>query len=245
MIDMNFLYDGHKAVKKVHPFAKIEAKMLQLLGDFVDVAKVYFVASDTIIMEYIEENCIADEEKAAQTVASLHRQSINRYGLEFDTTIGPFLQPNGLYDSWIEFYAQKRLLYMAKLVLEDALLPSTLFSKIEKLIEKLPLLIPDTPKPALLHGDIWSGNVLCHNKKIYLIDPALYYGHNEVELAFIMMFHTFGDTFFDIYKEMIPIEKEFFEYRYKIYQLYPYLVHLQIYGKSYLPGLESRLNYFI
>lgn len=244
-IDTNFLYKGHRAVLKNHPYSHIEAKMLTLLGKFVHTPKVYKVEDGSIIMEYIQDNCVLDEEKAARSIAHLHTQHTQTYGMEFDTTIGPFLQPNTQSDSWVEFYANQRVLYMGREALKDGSLRQTHYAKLEKLCEKLPSLIPDGPKASLLHGDIWGGNVLCHNNELYLIDPALYYGHNEVELAFIMMFDTFGKKFFDAYNEIVPIEKEFFEYRYMIYQIYPYLVHVRIYGGSYLSALERILSRFV
>ena len=219
--------------------------MLALLGRFVHTPKVYKVEDESIIMEYIQNDCVLDEEKAAQSIAHLHDQHASRYGLEFDTTIGPFLQTNKQDLSWVKFYTNQRVLYMGKKALSEGSLTKKHYAKLEKLCEKLPTIIPDNPKASLLHGDIWGGNVLCHNNELYLIDPALYYGHNEVELAFIMMFDTFGKKFFDAYNEIVPIEKEFFEYRYMIYQIYPYLVHVRIYGGSYLSALERILSRFV
>ena len=244
-IDTHCSWNGKRAVCKKHPFAKIEAKMLSLLKLYINTPQVYLLTQDRIIMEYISDDCTLNEEKAAHSIAHLHTQTAPKYGLEFDTTIGPFLQPNRQTASWVEFYATQRVLYMAQKALDEGSLSPNHYTKLEKLCQKLHLLIPDTPKASLLHGDIWSGNVVCHNKELYLIDPALYYGHNEVELAFIMMFDTFGRKFFDAYNDISPIEKEFFEYRYAIYQIYPYLVHIRIYGGSYLSSLERILARFV
>ena len=244
-IDTNFNYNNLHAVNKQHHFAAIEAQMLSLLGMYIHTPEVFYHDKTSIIMEYIPNDCKMDEERAAQSIAHLHNQHAKRYGLEFDTTIGPFLQPNKQSNSWMEFYADQRVLYMGKEALNEGSLTKTHYAKLEKLCEKLPSFIPDTPKASLLHGDIWGGNVICHNDELYLIDPALYYGHNEVELAFIMMFDTFGKKFFDAYSEIISIEKEFFEYRYAIYQIYPYLVHIRIYGSSYLNALERILSRFV
>ncbi len=244
-IDTRYSFKGMHAVQKRHPFAEIEAQMLLLLGKYVNTPKVYDYDQNSIIIEYIADNCLLDEQKAASSIAYLHSQYASKYGLEFDTTIGPFLQPNTQSSSWVEFYTTQRVLYMAQKALDEGSLSKTHYAKLEKLCQKLPSLIPDTPDASLLHGDIWGGNVLCHNGELYLIDPALYYGHNEVELAFIMMFSTFSKRFFDAYNEIIPIEREFFKYRYAIYQIYPYLVHVRIYGKSYLSALERILARFV
>ena len=244
LIDTNFLYHNKCAVLKQHPYAAIEAKMLLLLGKYVNVPKLFEYDEKKIIMEYIPTDCILDENVSARTLAHLHSQHKEKYGLEFDTTIGPFLQPNGQKSSWVEFFRDQRLLYMGKAALEEEALPKKHYELLERVCKKLPSLIPDTPKASLLHGDVWSGNVLCHEEKLYLIDPALYYGHNEVELAFIMMFETFGKIFFDVYNETVPIEKDFFDYRYGVYQIYPYLVHVRIYGAMYLNALERLLLRF-
>ena len=238
-------FDGRRAVCKEHPFAKIEAKMLALLQPYINTPQVYLSTQNRIVMEYISDDCTINEEKAAHSIAYLHAQTAPKYGLQFDTTIGPFLQPNRQTASWVEFYTTQRVLYMAQKALDEGSLSISHYTKLEKLCQKLHSLIPNTPKASLLHGDIWNGNVLCHNNELYLIDPALYYGHNEVELAFIMMFDTFGKRFFDTYNEIIPIEKEFFEYRYALYQIYPYLVHIRIYGESYLNALERILARFV
>ena len=238
-------YGGKEAFCKEHPFAKTEARMLSLLGAYAKTPRIYHSTDSKIIMEYIADNCTVDETKAARILAHLHTRSASFYGLQFDTTIGPFFQPNTPSDSWVEFFATQRVLHMANEARKEASLSDSLFRDLQKLCEKLPTLLPDRPKSSLLHGDIWSGNLLCRDGEIYLIDPALYYGHNEMELAFIMMFDTFGERFFDAYEEIIPIEREFFEYRHAIYQIYPYLVHLRIYGRSYLDALERIVRRFV
>ncbi len=244
-IDTRFIYKNKRAVYKRHTFAATEAKMLTLLSKYTDVPDIYQIEKSSIVMEYIENNSSIDEQKATYTIANLHKHFAKLYGLEFDTIIGPFFQPNKQSDSWVEFFTMQRLLYMGKEALKEGSISGSLYTRLEILSQKLPELIPDTPQASLLHGDIWSGNLLFQNDKLYLIDPALYYGHNEVELAFIMMFNTFGKRFFDIYNEIYPIEKEFFKYRYKVYQIYPYLVHIRKYGAMYLPTLKRLLSHFV
>ena len=244
-IDIHYIHEKERAVLKRHPFVKREAHMLSLLGKYVNVPEVYHVDNEKIIMQYIDNDSPTDESKAAHTIAKLHKQSADKFGLDFDTTIGPFLQPNLQSDSWIDFYTTQRLLHMAKEALNEEAISLKHFKQIEQICDKLPSLIPDLPQISLLHGDIWSGNILWHRQELYFIDPALYFGHNEMELAFILMFNTFGKKFFDTYNEIVPIEKEFFEYRYQIYQIYPYLVHVRIYGSIYLNALEKLLSRFV
>jgi fructosamine-3-kinase len=113
----------------------------------------------------------------------------------------------------------------------------------QKLYNKLPELLPKEP-PALLHGDLWSGNILCgSNARPYLIDPAVYYGHREMELAFTRMFGGFDSAFYEAYQEASPLHPGF-EQRVEFYQLYPLLVHVNLFGSSYLPPIERTLQKF-
>jgi len=95
--------------------------------------------------------------------------------------------------------------------------------------------------PSLIHGDLWSGNILFNMNGATLIDPALYFADREMELAFILMFDTFGDTFFEIYSQIHPLSADFYDVKVPLYQIYPYLVHTALYGASYIGGLEQCL----
>jgi len=244
MIDLNYLYHDKRAVLKRYKYASIEAKMLRYLKDYINVPEVYEYQNDYLIIKHLPSNCSFCEESFAKELANLHQNSWDGFGFFYDTTIGPFLQPNKKYNNWIEFFVNERVLYMAKKAMHERQIDVDIMKKIEKFCIKIEDILPKDIKPSLLHGDIWSGNLICHNQKNYLIDPAIYYGHSEIELAFIMMFNTFGERFFKSYSEVLPIDKEFFKSRYLIYQLYPYLVHVRIYGKSYLDGVRRILGYF-
>jgi len=244
-IDLHYDHNGTKAVRKRYAYGAIEAKMLRLLSPFINVPKVLYSDDETVVMEYLENDTSFDEAAFGGELAALHRQTGDYFGLEFDTTIGPFIQPNGMYAKWSDFFIERRALYMAREAFDERRLDSALMKKIEYFCSKLDTLLPNDIAPALIHGDIWSGNTLTHRGKNYLIDPAIYYAHNETELAFIMMFDTFGERFFKSYDEAMPIAREFFDYRYKIYQLYPYLVHLRIYGSSYLGGVRDIVEEFV
>jgi fructosamine-3-kinase len=96
--------------------------------------------------------------------------------------------------------------------------------------------------PSLLHGDIWSGNVLFEREGACLIDPAIYYGDKEMELAFVLLFDTFGETFFNTYSEVHPLSEDFYSSKVPLYQIYPLLVHVALYGSSYVGQLEQILK---
>ncbi len=200
-----------------------------------------------LITEYIPNDQLGKDEaqiNAAIHLANLHRISWEEgYGFMADTVIGPYSQPNTPNDSWIEFFKRERLLDFATKAFEELQLPEETYLRILSLCDELEKYLVEPKQSSLLHGDVWSGNVLIHRGEVAaFIDPALYYGHHEVDLAFIMMFSTFGDRFFEHYRKLFPIEDDFVEVRADIYNLYPYLVHLRAFGEGYLPYIEKTLT---
>ena len=134
---------------------------------------------------------------------------------------------------------------MAKVALDAKQLPNNLYGRIERFAETLDDLLIEPEEPSLIHGDMWGGNVLSRAGKIAaFVDPAIYYAHSEIELAFITLFGTFGQSFFDVYKELRPIETDFFEVRRDIYNLYPLLVHVRLFGSGYINQVDSILRRF-
>jgi fructosamine-3-kinase len=218
---------------------EIEKKMLEYLRENSPllVPKVYLHEKDMLISEFIPScnGCRDDfEEDIAYKLASLHRIRGESFGFEYDTTIGVFDQPNTKESSWIEFYRQKRVLHFAR-----GILPQNLHERVETLCENFEDLLIEPSYPSLIHGDIWSGNIIRRSsQETYFIDPAIYFADREIELSFIMMFNTFGERFFKKYDKLYKIEEGFFDRRYKIYQLYPYLVHAKAFGGSYIDGVE-------
>lgn len=228
----------------------IEGQMLNYLNQYSDlpVPKVIHSEKALLIMTYIENSGGINrgvQEDAAYYLAALHNISAPKFGLEFDTLIGSLHQPNPQYDSWIDFFREQRLLYMAKVALDARQLPQNLYHRIERFAEKLDDLLIEPEQPSLIHGDIWGGNVLSIENRIAgFVDPAIYYAHPEIELAFSTLFGTFGQAFFDIYKTLRPIEANFFEVRRDIYNLYPLLVHVRLFGGGYASQVDSILRRF-
>jgi fructosamine-3-kinase len=182
------------------------------------------------------------ERHAAELLADLHAISAPSYGLDRDTLIASISQPNPWSASWVAFFRDHRLLYLASLAAGAGRIAAATLRKIQSLAARLGELIPDRPTPALLHGDVWSGNVLVRSGRVAaFIDPAIYYGHAEVELAFIRLFSTFGAPFFHRYSEIRPIEPGFFGGREHLYNLYPLLVHAYLFGGHYEGEVLERL----
>lgn len=228
----------------------IEARMLNDLHDAkIHVPKVIMAKGSFLVLEYIEsvkQAKFTQEIEAAKLLSILHSATNeNRmYGYYYDTTIGPFTQHNEQTQyNWTLFLGQMRIMPMAKLCYESGKISKRMVEKLEGLCRDLYKRIDmSTINPSLLHGDVWSGNVLFDRQGACLIDPAIYYGDKEMELAFILLFDTFGKTFFDAYQEIHPLSEDFYESKVPLYQIYPLLVHVALYGSSYIGQLEQILK---
>jgi fructosamine-3-kinase len=233
---------------------EIEARMLSYLKRYsgIPVPEVYIAEKDFILMEYIQSNGALDEKAmkdAAHYIANLHSIKAPYFGFDYNTTIGPYTQPNTKSQNWIEFFRDQRLLYMALKAREQGAIQNRTMAKLESLAGKLEQYIDAeccATEGSLVHGDIWSGNVLGQGDKINgFIDPAIYYADPEIELSFICLFRTFNQYFFECYQEINPINDGFFELRKDIYNLYPLLVHSRLYGSSYEKQIIMILERFI
>ncbi len=207
----------------------------------------HFEAEDRqfLVMEFIEPGANSEtaQELLGKGLAGQHRCSRNQFGWTEDNFIGSLLQPNSFTDSWSDFYAQNRILFQAKLAFDSNLLEQSDLAQTERLCSRFSELIPEE-KPALLHGDLWSGNYLISADGIpTLYDPAIYFGHREIDLAMTRLFGGFGKTFYRSYTEEFSPESGW-EERLPVFQLYPYLVHLNLFGRSYLSSIREIVNRF-
>ncbi len=177
-------------------------------------------------------------------LAMLHRNTSLSFGLDHDNYIGSLPQHNSLHSSWIEFFIHNRLEAQLRLAERSALVDKSLLRNFETLYTKLPDLLA-TEKPALLHGDLWSGNVMVNQHGAPgLIDPAVYFGHREMDIAMTQLFGGFNPEFLQVYHEVFPLAPGV-EDRLQIYNLYPLLVHVNLFGGDYLAQVNSILRRFI
>ena len=242
------LADGRRLVAKVGIGLEPEGFMLRHLAAHaaLPVPAVHAADDRLLVMDFIETSggiTPAAEEQAAELIAALHGIGAPRYGFPRDTLIGPLPQPNGEMDDWIAFFRDRRLLFMARKALEDGRIDHGLMAGLDRLADRLPDLIGTPAPPSLIHGDLWGGNVLTRGGRIAaFIDPALYHADAEIELAFTTLFGTFGEPFFRRYGEIRPIRPGFFELRRDLYNLYPLLVHVRLFGGSYVGAVERTVR---
>lgn len=183
---------------------------------------------------------------AAHHVSTLHAiPSDQGFGFFYDTVIGGLVQPNPWTANWCDFFRDHRLMFMGHVAEQAGQLPAATLIRLSRFCDVLERWIPTNPAPALIHGDMWTGNVLSDNEHISgFIDPAIYFADAEIELAFTTLFGTFGEAFFDQYHQLRPIRAGFFEERCDIYNLYPLLVHVRLFGGSYVSAVERTLSKF-
>ena len=227
-----------------------EAYMLRYLREKSElpVPEVYHGSETLLLMEFVEGSSRFSEgaeRHAAELLWALHGITADSYGHERDTLTGSLNQPNPPTGRWIEFFRDQRLLYLANVAHNAGRLPSDDLKRVERLAGKLDDYLEEPEQPSLIHGDVWSANVLAKANRITaFLDPAIYHADPEIELAFISLFNSFGEPFFERYKEVGLIRPGFFEVRRDLYNLYPLLVHVYFFGGGYLGSVRSTLSRF-
>lgn len=233
-------------------FFEVEARGLSLLrkAGIIRVPEVIGYSEATaghpayLILEWIEESRRVEPLSFAvnfgRAVAQLHRASSDSFGLDHDNYIGELPQINKPSSRWPIFYRDRRLAPQIEMARGRGRLNTERERLLIKVMERIDTLLAGCATvPSLLHGDLWSGNFLvtAGNQPV-LVDPAVYYGDREVEIAFTELFGGFPPGFLAAYQESFPLERGY-ERRRKVYHLYPLLVHLNIFGESYGPRIDA------
>lgn len=226
-----------------------ERKGLALLQSYCRLVVPEVVGVTTIsgksilILEFLEQAEAASDSNfmLASGLAELHRTTSNQFGLDHNNFIGSLPQSNDPHKSFIDFYIHQRIepqlrLANQKLVKDDFTLFLKLFSKLE---QYLPV-----EKPALIHGDLWSGNVMFTKEGPSIYDPAVYYGHRESDIAMAKLFGGFDKEFFEEYNRAYALEKGW-EERIDLFNLYPLLVHVNLFGGGYVGQVREILKRFV
>ena len=198
-----------------------------------------------LLLEFVEQKSRSKNywHQLGNRLASLHRCSAELFGLDHDNYIGSLNQLNHQHSSWLTFFIEQRLNVQLKLAVESSQLNLEWRRKFDALYLKLPSLLPEE-KPSLLHGDLWSGNLITDEKgEPCLIDPAIYFGNREADLAMTKLFGGFENEFYVSYHKAFPLQPGY-EKRVDLYNLYPLLVHVNLFGGSYKNQVENILNAF-
>ncbi|MBK6264542.1 fructosamine kinase family protein [Marivirga sp. S37H4] len=200
---------------------------------------------EVLVLPFIREEHPTDQlwENFAISLANMHRQPAKYFGWERDNYIGSLPQSNTRCNNFLTFFKEERLQSQIDLANRSGLLSKSDNEAFESLFKMLEQIIPDA-SPSLVHGDLWSGNFLAgEGQTPYLIDPSIQYSFRETDLAFTHLFGGFGKRFYEAYENSFPLVPDFHE-RIAIYNLYPLLVHLNLFGSSYLSSIRSTLRKF-
>lgn len=229
-----------------------ERKGLELLRNTqsIRIPKVIGTGNDNhysyLMLEYIDESKSDHNfwRTFGRQLAALHRNTAQFFGLDHDNYIGSLPQSNQSMQNWPEFYFQQRIYPQLTLAAQAGYFSAKDIQDFENLGVLLSELFPPEP-PALLHGDLWSGNFLCGPKgEAVLIDPAVYFGHREIDLGMCRLFGGFHPDFYAAYHEAFPLAAGW-ENRIEISQLYPLLVHVNLFGGSYVTQVLKILRRFL
>jgi fructosamine-3-kinase len=226
--------DGRALVAKAGPRLRAEAAMLGAIRAAGAPAPAVIAVSDSVlVMEALAEDGRPGWADLGRVLRTLHAETGRDYGWEADHGFGPVAIPNAPAADWPGFWAERRLLVGVER------LPSDLARRLEALVLRLPDRLPARPRASLLHGDLWAGNVLFVGGAVSgLIDPACYFGHAEVDLSMLALFGAPGPGFAAAYGALEPDWEE----RRPIYQLWPAIVHLRLFGRGYRGMVERLLD---
>jgi protein-ribulosamine 3-kinase len=226
-----------------------EAKGLALLNRSNTLATPEVVGSGKsstqafLVLSYIQQGWAngAFWESFGKGLAQMHRQTATSFGLDHNNYIGSLRQQNKPMPDWPGFFIEQRLMPQLKLARDNGLVDKTLANNFELLFRKMADLFPEEPA-SLLHGDLWSGNFLSSKQgSAVLIDPAVYYGHREMDIGMSKLFGGFHQRFYDAYNDHWRMENGW-QQRVDLCNLYPLMVHVNLFGGSYLMQVKSILR---
>jgi len=183
-------------------------------------------------------------ERFGEGLAALHRHTADEYGFERDNFIGRLPQSNEWMDEWPAFFRKERLAPQVDMARERDRWRSDWIGPLERLYRRLPEILPATPEPSVLHGDLWKGNYMVTAVgDPALIDPATYYGHREADLAMTELFGGYDNRFYEAYRATWSLESGY-DTRRDVYNLYHLINHLNLFGGGYAGGVEQILRRF-
>jgi fructosamine-3-kinase len=198
-----------------------------------------------LVLEWIEQGLKSQIfwKIFGEQLAQLHKKKNENHGFYENNYMGALTQNNQYTESWIDFFTQRRLQPQVELGLGKQLLSKKHAGYFEKLYLQLKNIFEEE-NASLLHGDLWGGNFMCDDKGLpVLIDPAVYFGHRSMDLAMTTLFGGFDKTFYESYHYHFPFPRNYRE-QWDVCNLYPLLIHLNLFGSGYLHDIESVLKKF-
>ncbi len=250
------LASGERVFVKHYPASPPEAVQREAEGlawlaepGALPVARVrgFDTAARVLVLDWIEPGrpTQAGDEAFGQGLAALHRAPCDAFGAQPDNFIGSLAQSNRSHATWPAFFAAERIAPQVKRAVDAGLFSSADAAKADRLIARLEGVLGPPEPPARLHGDLWGGNRLCDETgRSWLIDPAAYAGHREIDLAMMQLFGGFSARVFDAYAEAHPLAPGAAN-RTGIYQLYPVLVHVNLFGGHYVESARRIVDQYV
>jgi protein-ribulosamine 3-kinase len=187
-----------------------------------------------LVQEYLEPgNAVGNsDEILGRGLAAIHQYQNKKFGFYNDNYCGSTLQNNSWKDNWADFFSENRLRFLLNLIHRVRPIPSDEMKVYERLLDRIEALVPKHSVPALIHGDLWSGNYMQTKQGPALIDPASSYSDREMEMGIMTMFGGFSQRFYSAYNEIYPLPADWKD-RNRLYQLYHVLNHYYLFGGGY------------
>lgn len=231
--------DGHVSVAKKSPFVATETAMLRALTQAgAPVPAVEAEYENVLLLAHVENDGVFSARAwtdLGHRLRALHGHVSSAYGWPVDYAIGTVAFDNRETSDWPRFWGEQRLVATA------AVLDRPWRERVDRLARRLPDLLPASPPAALLHGDLWTGNILVRDGAVVgFIDPACYHGDAEVDLAMLELFSSPPEAFREAYGPLEPGWRE----RLPLYQLFPALVHIRLWGAGYHAMADRLLSAF-
>lgn len=196
-----------------------------------------------LVLEWLDKGSPKKDmwEKFGEALATMHQHPNENFGLADDNYIGSLKQLNKQHNDWSLFYAECRIKPLVKILFDREAFLLKDIQIADSFCRELQDRFPDEPA-SLLHGDLWAGNYLIHSSGYAaLFDPAVYFGHREMDIGMTKLFGGFDRRFYDAYQASYPLEKEW-QKRLSITQLYPILVHAVLFGGHYIGSAKAIIS---
>jgi protein-ribulosamine 3-kinase len=215
----------------------------------INVPEVYCYGEDFILTQFVEQGRYPKNfyEQFGYQFALLHNYTSEDFGFFEDNFIGSTPQLNipsqDEKKNWVKFFFNKRLLYQFKLAEKNGYADYDFRSSFSIIESRIDLILEGSENMAsVMHGDLWGGNFICSTKgEVYLIDPAVYYGNREADIAMTKLFGSFNKEFYTYYQQTFPLPPGW-EYRENIYKLYHVINHLNLFGRGYYDQALHLMN---